>query len=80
MNTGDYDRIFAVPVDCYISERMSSKYRLVKKFKTHTERQWLMKNFSNDLMDIWTIQDLSDQVDKISTSWHPANLDLSNGH
>ena len=39
-----------------------------------------MKNLSDYLTDLWTIQDLSEIVGKISTSWHLANLDLATGH
>ena len=39
-----------------------------------------MDNISDNITNIWTFQDLSKQVSKISTSWHPANLDLATGH
>ena len=39
-----------------------------------------MNNIDDNLVDLWTFQDLSKQVGKISTSCCPSNLDLATGH
>ena len=39
-----------------------------------------MKNLAENIMDLWTLQELSKQVRNISISWHPDNSDLVTGH